>query len=62
MIPKEGDGKREPLLDPIKDLKKKEAHLWRQMDYTKMKTHLMGGLPGFLKQHVSLEKVRKAIH
>ena len=61
-IPKEGDSKREPLLDPIKELKQKEAHLWRQMDYTKRKTHLMGGLPGFLKQHVSLEKVRKAIH
>ena len=61
-IPKEGDGKKEPLLDPIRDLKMKGAKLWREMDYTHKKIHLIGGPPGFLKQHVSLEKVQNAIH
>ena len=32
------------------------------MNYTKKKTHLLRGIPGFLRQHISPEKVRNTLH
>ena len=51
--PKKGTGTGGQLLDPIKELKQTQACLWREMDYTKKKTHLLGGLLRFLKQNLS---------
>ena len=52
----------EQLLDPIKDLKKMSDNRWRELNYAKKKTHLLSELPGFLRQHLSPEKVRNALH
>ena len=49
-------------MDPIRKLKQMQEHLWREMNYTRKKTHLLRGLPGFLRQHLSPEKVQNALH
>ena len=54
--PKKVVGAGEQLLDPTKYLRKMPDDLWRGLNYVKKKSHLLSGLPGFLRKHLSPEK------